>query len=199
MISDLTTVEELYGEIWPNEDAELEAALGESLAPRSLEALYDAFAALRIGEHALVLDAGCRDARHAIELVRRLGCRVFALDPIGHHEALEARRLFAVAALLAESMDPARFEHTAERAGFDLVSRDDLDSEWREHMVEQGTWDPARDLLRIARLRRREDELVERHGRARYEATRADALWGIYQLLGKLRPTIWALERRCDG
>ncbi len=271
----MTTVDELYGEIWPNADAALEAALEERLAPRSLDTLYDAFGSLGVDEHHLVLDAGCRDARHAVELVRRLGCRVLGVDTIELHvkraralvseaglagridvvrgrieelpvadaavdavwcrdvlnhvdlerglsecarvlrprgrmlvyltvatpelEPQEARRLFEAVALMPESMDAARFARTAEAAGFELLWQDDLDSEAREHMIEQGTWDPTRDLLRIARLRRREADLVQRHGRARYEATRADALWGIYQLLGKLRPTVYALERRVDG
>jgi SAM-dependent methyltransferase len=111
-------------------------------------------------------------------------------------EPEERARLFAATACAAESMEPRAFEDAAEAAGFDVLSVDPIDSEWRESMIEAGSWSPADDLLEIARLRRREAELVERHGAAACEAARGGALWGIYQLLGKLCPTVYTLERR---
>jgi hypothetical protein len=66
-----------------------------------------------------------------------------------------------------------------------------LGGEWRERMIEEGSWDPGDDLLRLSRLHRRELELVERHGRARVDAYAAARAWGVYQLLGKLCPTIY--------
>jgi hypothetical protein len=77
--------DELYGELWAEEPSELEAALGRSLAPRATTMLYDEFAGLGVGPENLVLDAGARDAVHAIELVQRLGCRVIAVDPVPLH------------------------------------------------------------------------------------------------------------------
>ena len=45
-------------------------------------------------------------------------------------------------------------------------------------------------------LRRREAQLVEQFGRAFYEASYGSHLWGIYQMLGKLRPTVYVWEKR---
>ena len=51
-------------------------------------------------------------------------------------------------------------------------------------------------LLELSRLSRREPELVERYGEAAgVAAYRGGALWGIYQLLGKMCPTIYVWER----
>lgn len=270
----MTTVEELYGEIWADDEA-IARALERSLEPRSTESLFDAFAALEPSPADLVVDVGCRDARHTIELVRRFDVRVLAVDPVERHvgsaraavaaagladrvdvvraaiESLpladgaadliwcrdvlnhvdlerglgecarvlrpggrmlvyqtfatellgprEAERLYAATAIVADNMNPAFFEGAAQNAQLRVVSVDTIGSEWRERMAEDGRWDPARDLLAIARLARSEHELSERYGRKRVEAARADALWGIYQLLGKLRPTVYALERRADG
>ena len=68
--------------------------------------------------------------------------------------------------------------------------------EWRERMIEDGTWDAGADLLWLPRLRRNEAAFLERHGPARVAAYAAGRLWGIYQLLGKLCPTVYVWERR---
>ena len=80
----MTDVQTLYGELWAD-DAAITAALAESLVPRPAEMLYNAFAALAPKADDLVLDAGGRDARYAVELTRRFGCRVLAIDPIARH------------------------------------------------------------------------------------------------------------------
>lgn len=264
--------DELYGELWADDSSALRDELGRSLEPRETAMLYDEFARLGVGAESVVLDAGARDAVHAIELVRRLGCSVVAVDPVPLHadrarervaaaklegrvgvelarieslpladasidfvwcrdvlshvelarslrelarvlrpggamlvyqtfaepacEPEEARRLFAASASVAENMSAPFFETTAAEAGFEVVSRERLQGEWRERMLEEGTWDVAADLLVLSRLHRRERELVERHGRAPVEAMRGGRLWGIYQLLGKTCPTIYVLHRR---
>lgn len=264
--------DELYGELWGRESSPLEVELGRSLEPRGTAMLYDEFARLGVGAESVVLDAGARDAVHAVELVRRLGCRVIAVDPVALHagrarervaqatlesridvvqagveslpladesidavwcrdvlnhvqlapalrelarvlrpggralvyqtfaepacEPEEARRLFAATASVAESMSAPFFETTAAEAGFEVVSRERLQGEWRERMLEDGAWDVAADLLALSRLHRRERELGERYGPGAVEAERGGRLWGIYQLLGKTCPTIYVLRRR---
>ena len=111
-------------------------------------------------------------------------------------EPREAARLFEAVAVAPESTDPAALEASAADAGLTLVSVTRLGGEWRERMVEDGTWDAGAVLLRLSRLRRNEATLVERHGRGRVEAYRANLLWGVYQLLGKLCPTVYVWERR---
>ena len=261
----------LYGELWAEDSSEVDEELGRSLDPRATTMLYDDVAGLGIRPGDLVLDAGARDAVHAIELVRRLDCRAIAIDPVPLHverarnrvaeaglddrieivqaaveslpvddafvdwvwcrdvlnhvalpaalrelarvlrpggsmlvyqtfaepscEPEEARRLFAATACVPENMSPSFFEATAGGAGFEIASRERLQGEWRERMLEDGTWDVAADLLALSRLNRGEDELVERYGRDQVEAARGGILWGVYQLLGKLCPTIYVLRR----
>jgi ubiquinone/menaquinone biosynthesis C-methylase UbiE len=263
---------ELYGEIWAEDLSALTVELGRSLAPRAAAMLYDEFARLGVDPDDLVLDAGGRDAVHAIELVRRLDCRAVTIDPVPLHvaracervaaaglenrievvnatteslpladasidfvwcrdvlnhvqldpslrefarvlrpggsvlvyqtfaetecEPEEARRLFAAIASVAENMSAPFFEATAHAAGFEVVSAEQLRGEWRERMIEDGAWDVAADLLALSRLHRRERDAVERFGRARVEAARGGLLWGLYQLLGKLCPTIYVLRHR---
>jgi ubiquinone/menaquinone biosynthesis C-methylase UbiE len=267
------TVEELYGELWAEDDA-LVAELDRSLDPRPAESLYDAFAGLGVRKSDVVLDVGCRDGIHSVELARRFGCEVVACDLIPQHvekarqriskeglegqiriveapieslplgdesvdhvwcrdmlnhvrlrEALtecarvlrpagrmlvyqtfatelleprEAERLFSAVAIVPENMSRAYFETSARNAGFEIASVDEIDSEWREHWLETGNRKTVDQLLRAARLRRCEAEIVERHGRASYEAALWGSLWGTYQLLGKLCPTAYVLAPR-DG
>ncbi len=96
----MVTVEELYGEIWPR-DAGLEEELRRSLEPRPLTSLYNAFGALGPRPGQLVVDVGCRDARHAVELVRRFSLRVLAVDPVPLHVE-QARRAVSEARLERE-------------------------------------------------------------------------------------------------
>jgi SAM-dependent methyltransferase len=268
----VVSADELYGELWAAEQSPIEAELARSLDPRGLDGLYEEFAALGVGADHVVLDAGARDAAHSVRLVRRFGCRVFAVDPIPVHverararisdeglgecivvdeaaleslpfedesfdyiwcrdvlnhvelerglaeckrvlrlggsmlvyqtfatdalEPNEATRLFAAAATRAESMWPASFEARAHVAGLAIVNHRQLHGEWRERMLEDGSWDAVSDLLALSRLKRREPELVERYGPAAVEAERGGLLWGVYQVLGKTCPTIYVLERR---
>jgi hypothetical protein len=61
-------------------------------------------------------------------------------------------------------------------------------------MIEEGEWNPAEDLLQIARLGRRRHELAARFGDAALDATLGGLLWGVYQLLGKLCPAVYVWE-----
>jgi SAM-dependent methyltransferase len=257
----MPTVQELY-ELWAG-DADLRDALRQSLDPRGADWLFDAFAALGPQPGQLVLDAGARDARHAVRLVREHGVHAVALDPVPLHVglaraavaeaeleddievvegALEAmpfadaafdwiwcrdvlghvdvdRGLVECARVLkpggtmlayvtlasvrlepgerAELADAAAVrtldadvvEAAARQAGLELRSAERLGSEWRERMIEDGSWDPAGDLLAIARLRRGEFAGPEA------AAAWGGLVWGIYQLLGKLCPTVYVWSR----
>jgi ubiquinone/menaquinone biosynthesis C-methylase UbiE len=266
----LPTVEELYGELWAEDEA-FKAEVDRSLDPRPAESLYDIFAELGVEAGDVVLDVGCRDAKHSVELVRRFGCRVIAADLILRHleearerlagegvedritvleaaieslpledgsvdhiwcrdmlnhvrlpeamlecfrvlrpgggmlvyqtfatdlcESAEANRLWKATAIVPENMSRSYFEQKAAEAGFAIAAVDEIDSEWRESWLEAGDVHTVDLLLRAARLRRRETELVARYGRKKYEAALGGAVWGVYQLLGKLCPTVYVLEK----
>ena len=53
----------------------------------------------------------------------------------------------------------------------------------------------ARDLLRLARLRRQRDAIVEQAGEEIYGHIESNLHWLVYQFLGKLLPTIYVLRK----
>jgi SAM-dependent methyltransferase len=267
----MSSVQQLYGELWAGGSASLHEELQESLDPRGTEWLFELFAELGPRPGELVVDVGARDAGHAIRLVREHGVRAIALDPVALHEEYsrravaeagledsvevvragieempipdgaadwiwcrdvlghvdqtrgipecarilrrggrmlayvtlatdrleprEAAELFRASALVPESMEPSHLERCADAAGLSLVSRTRLGGEWREQMIEAGTWDVSDELLRVSRLRRRQSELVERHGATAVASYLGTEIWGAYQLLGKLCPTVYVWER----
>jgi SAM-dependent methyltransferase len=151
----------------------------------------------------------CRDMLNHVDLPRALAETARVLKPGGRMlvyqtfatercEPDEAARIYRALAMRPENMSRSYFEHNAHDAGLQVTRVDEIDSEWREHWIENGKRDVLDDLLRIARLRRREAELVSRYGRDRYEAALWGSAWGTYQLLGKLCPTVYALEKS-DG
>jgi SAM-dependent methyltransferase len=148
----------------------------------------------------------CRDVLVHVDLASGYAECARILRPGGHMlayvtcgtetlEPREAGELFDALAIVPESTEPSIVENRAEKAGLTLVSTTPLGGEWRERMIEDGSWNPTDDLLRLSRLHRREPELVERYGPARVAAYAAGRRWGVYQLLGKLRPTIYVWRR----
>jgi SAM-dependent methyltransferase len=263
-------VAELYaGQGWPAGGEEL---FGRSLGPRSPETLLEAPGWLGLGAGQLVLDAGCRDASHAADLVRRYGCRAVGIDLVlagapksGADDAADAAGgrvslvqgdlqalpladgavdlvwcrdtlsclpdcalalqefarvlrpgggmvLYAVfagdrlepgdRALLVEglensaaSMDQPTVEAAIAAAGFDVVRRERIGSEWSEHRLEQ---DPAyltQDLLELARLTRDRERLETALGPVWYRRTLAFDLWRLQIVLGRLVPVLYALVK----
>jgi hypothetical protein len=87
------------------------------------------------------------------------------------------------------------FQASAQAAGLSITSRDVISSEWRERWAEEGSTALLEDLLSVARMRRSEAAFVAQYGRERYEAIYAGRLWGIYQMLGKLQPTVYLLAK----
>jgi ubiquinone/menaquinone biosynthesis C-methylase UbiE len=123
------------------------------------------------------------------QMLAYVTCATDSLEP------READELFEALAIVPESVQPTAIDSRATTAGLSLVSTTPLAGEWRERMIEDGSWNPADDLLRLSRLNRRESELLEQHGATRVAAYAAARRWGVYQLLGKLCPTIYLWQR----
>jgi SAM-dependent methyltransferase len=244
--------------------------LDRSLDPRGPEMMLAAAAEL-LTPASVVLDVGCRDASHLIELVRASGGRGAGLDPLPQFvarsreavaaaalenriqiaeasmqaipwpdasfdvvwcrdvieivepldaalaevvrvlrpdgrlllytvfatDALEPKERELLAAnltLVPENLHEARVEAALTCAGLEVVTKDVIGTEWREH-AEERTAPASRDLLRLARLRRRRDEVVELAGEEIYSHVESNLHWLAFQLLGKLRPTLYVLRR----
>ena len=261
---------ELYAsQGWPAEGDEL---LQRSLGPRAPELLLEAPGWLGLAAGQLVLDAGCRDATHAIALARRYGCRVLGVDLVpawlpkgvaeaasaglgaqvalvaGDLEALpvadgtcdlvwcrdvlscvgdgaqvlrECARvlrpgggmvLYAVfttdqlasgdRSLLVEglqnspaSMHQPTVEAAMAAAGFEVVRRERIGSEWSEYQFEHDPGYLTQDLLEIARLTRNRDQAEAILGPIWYERALAFASWRLQIVLGRLMPVLYALDK----
>ena len=219
----------------------------------------------------VVLDAGCRDAGHLVELVRRLDITGIGVEPVPVH--VERARVAVVAASLSEridlhqvtihsmpvaddsvdfvwcrdvfeqvddvdaalaqlarvmkpqalmllfttvvtdaltsedrtllrghmgnidqNLDRGWLEQRFARAGFEIAAVRSVGTEWREH-AEERDQPVSKALLRLARLRRRTDEIVADHGQAIFNHVEANLHWELFQFLGKLDPLIYTLRR----
>jgi len=140
----------------------------------------------------------CRDVLVHVDLARGFAECARILKPGGQMlayvtcatDALEPREkawLFDAVAIVPESADADVIEARAAEVGLALVSKTKLGGEWRERMLEDGTWSANDALLQLSRLRRSGANL----GDPRVAAYAADKVWGIYQLLGKTCPTVY--------
>jgi 2-polyprenyl-3-methyl-5-hydroxy-6-metoxy-1,4-benzoquinol methylase len=240
-----------------------------SLDPGGLDSLYE-FAAPHLDNDSRILDAGCRDAKHLIELVRRYGGTGVGVDPVAIHVS-RAHKAIAGADLGARvqvreglmeelpedlgsfdfiwcrdvvegvaALDPfmvrahrflepsgrmlvytvfcsdlmssserdmmgrmlgnvprnlieANVEDSFARASFAIERKDVIGSEWREH-AEENEGGVSQSLLRLSRLRRQREELVERFGSDVVDHVEANLHWLPYLILGKLVPTVYILR-----
>jgi SAM-dependent methyltransferase len=262
----LQAISRVYGpETWDVYDS-----LDRSLDPRGPDVML-ALATELLTPSSVVLDVGCRDASHLIELVRATGASGVGIDPLRRfveraQEAvaaadLEARiqiaegvmqdipwpdgsfdlvwcrdvievvepleaavteiarvlqpgghvvvfTVFATdrlepqeSALLAQSLAvvPAnlvekKVEAAFSGAGLEVAVKDAVGTEWREH-AEERTQPVSRDLLRLARLRRERDRIIQGAGEEIYGHIEANLHWLVFQFLGKLLPTIYVLRK----
>ena len=109
-------------------------------------------------------------------------------------EAAEAERIYAGLAVVPERMAVAGFEESVGEAGFDIGRCDVIGSQWREAWEEDGSGKTSRQLLHSARLIRKRDRMTEELGDVNYRIELANALWGIYQMIGKLEPRVYVLR-----
>lgn len=82
--SPVRTLDELYGTGF-EDDLAFEEALGQSLDPRGYGLLFDVVAQLGLAPGSRVLDVGCREAFHCLELARRFKFTVRGVDPMRSH------------------------------------------------------------------------------------------------------------------
>jgi SAM-dependent methyltransferase len=92
----LRSIDDVYGDTF--DDDEVEAALNESLSPRSLnQLLFDLVAETGLPAGSTVLDVGAREGRYSFELSRRFGFTVRGVEPVRRHLDNAARDLAALA------------------------------------------------------------------------------------------------------
>jgi sarcosine/dimethylglycine N-methyltransferase len=118
--------------------------------------------------------------------------QTFATDLL---EPREAAWLYPPLAVVPANMSTDAFEAACSSAGLRVAERDTIASEWREYWEETGEGRTSRQLLWIARMQRDRARLIAELGPTVYEVELANCHWGVYQMLGKLCPMLYVLER----
>ena len=77
-------------------------------------------------------------------------------------------------------------------AGFTIKIKHVIGTEWREHLEERDQV-VSLELLRLARLRRSPDRVVDRYGQDAFRTAEASLQWGVHQFLGRFVPVIYVL------
>ncbi|MCP4967270.1 MAG: methyltransferase domain-containing protein [bacterium] len=106
----------------------------------------------------------------------------------------EQRRLCEDIATYPERLSVAVFEAGVAEAGFSVESLDLIGSEWSEAGQEADT--AKNYVLQVSRLRRAKDELVAELGEVPYRVMYGNALWSVYQMIGKLESRVYVLRRQ---
>jgi ubiquinone/menaquinone biosynthesis C-methylase UbiE len=150
----------------------------------------------------------CRDVLEQVEALDAALREVFrVLSPSGHMlvyttfvtdrlTAQEAEMMNRHLGNIPANLVEANVEDAFARAGFSIERKDAIGTEWREYLEER-SGAASRALLRLSRLRRRRDALVQRFGQDIYDHVEANLHWETFQFLGKLMPTVYMLRR--DG
>jgi SAM-dependent methyltransferase len=93
------------------------------------------------------------------------------------------------------SMDQATVEAAVAAAGFQVVRRERVASEWLEHRLEQDPGELTQDLLEVARLTRDREHLEAVLGPVWYRRALGFAAWRVQIVLGGLLPVLYALRK----
>ena len=84
-------------------------------------------------------------------------------------------------------------------AGFQVVRRERIASEWSEYQLEHDPGYLTQDLLEIARLTRNRDQTEAALGSVWYQRALAFASWRLQIVLGRLLPILYALSKPATG
>jgi SAM-dependent methyltransferase len=91
------------------------------------------------------------------------------------------------------NLERAWVEQAFNQAGFRIERLEEIGTEFREY-EEERTQPVSDSLLRLARLRRRREEVIGRFGRDKYDLWEASLHWLAYLLMGKVEPVAYVLR-----
>jgi SAM-dependent methyltransferase len=115
---------------------------------------------------------------------------VFATPRLEPREAAAVHRPLGT---VPQNLERAWVEDAFDQAGFRVEHVAEIGTEFREY-DEERTRPVSESLLRLARLRRRREEVIERFGRDKYELWEASLHWLAYLLMGKVEPVAYVLR-----
>jgi ubiquinone/menaquinone biosynthesis C-methylase UbiE len=146
----------------------------------------------------------CRDMLLHVKYIRRAMAECSrVLKPGGHMviythletdlmEPREAARLY-VDAIFPDSVSQISVESALADAGFAIVERDEVSTEWKERDEEDGANIMGKEFLRIARMNRSKDALIAKYGRTMYEAELLGSMFYAAEMLGKLMAVVYVV------
>jgi SAM-dependent methyltransferase len=108
-------------------------------------------------------------------------------------EPREATALNQPLGNVLQNLDRAWVEEAFGQAGFRVERVEEIGTEFREY-DEERTQPVSTSLLRLARLRRRREEVIRRFGSDKYEVWEASLQWLAYLLMGKMEPVAYVLR-----
>ena len=117
---------------------------------------------------------------------------VFATERL---EPGEAEAVHRPMGNIPTNYDRPRVERLLSEAGLSVERVEDVGTQWREY-EEERTQSASEALLRLARLRHREAQIVAEFGQEEFDVEQASLHWLIYIFLGKLMPVMYVL--RCS-
>jgi hypothetical protein len=94
---------------------------------------------------------------------------------------------------MPQNLERAWVEEAFEQAGFRVERVEEIATEFREY-DEERTQPVSDSLLRLARLRRRREEVIQRFGKDEFDVWEASLHWLAYLLMGKLEPVAYVLR-----
>jgi ubiquinone/menaquinone biosynthesis C-methylase UbiE len=97
-------------------------------------------------------------------------------------------------ALVADNLVMGNVEEAFYKAGLEIVVKDEIETDWREY-AEERSQPASQALLRLARLRRQRNNIVEQAGPDIYSHIESNLHWEVFQFLGKLLPVIYVLQK----
>ncbi|MGH3003716.1 MAG: class I SAM-dependent methyltransferase [Gaiellaceae bacterium] len=115
---------------------------------------------------------------------------VFATPRLEPREAASVNQPLGI---VPQNLERAWAEEVFKQAGLRVERLEEIGTEFREY-DEERTQPGSEGLLRLARLRRRREEVIQRFGRDKYDLWEASLHWLAYLLLGKLEPAAYVLR-----
>jgi ubiquinone/menaquinone biosynthesis C-methylase UbiE len=109
-------------------------------------------------------------------------------------EPKEMARVCDPLGIIMRNLSQDYFEQAINDADFKVLVRDLVGGEQIEYLEERDRR-YSRELMRITRMLRQRDRLATEIGEERYQTALALYHWGLYQLIGKLSSTVYALKR----
>jgi SAM-dependent methyltransferase len=97
------------------------------------------------------------------------------------------------------SMHQPTVEAAIAAAGFEVVRRERIASEWSEYQLEHDPGYLTQDLLEVARLTRDHDHREAALGPVWYRRALGFASWRLQIVLGRLMPVLYALGKRATS